>query len=196
MKWKKYTIETTTVAEDYMSSMLMELGIEGIEIEDNVPLTKADQADMFIDFLPELPPDEGKSNISFYIEDDGVRILSVSDTLISLRGYNGYYTILANSGHRENSDFMHIFSSHKRLLEEEVSKGNYAIVLASAISQKNAERYVENLKSRGYKAEIQSTKKLIRVIIPGFSTKEEVQTQIKQMKESSDEFSKIWTLEL
>lgn len=28
MKWKKYTIETTTAAEDFMSSMLMELGIE------------------------------------------------------------------------------------------------------------------------------------------------------------------------
>ena len=71
MKWKKYTIETTTVAEDYMSTMLMELGIEGIEIEDNIPLTKEDQADMFIDFLPELPPDEGISHVSFYIEDDG-----------------------------------------------------------------------------------------------------------------------------
>ena len=56
MKWKKYTIETTTAAEDFMSSMLMDLGIEGIEIEDNIPLTKEDQADMFIDFLPELPP--------------------------------------------------------------------------------------------------------------------------------------------
>lgn len=71
MKWKKYTIETTTAAEDFMSSMLMNLGIEGIEIEDNIPLTKEDQADMFIDFLPELPPDEGKSHVSFYIEDDG-----------------------------------------------------------------------------------------------------------------------------
>ncbi len=70
MKWKKYTIETTTAAEDFMSSMLMELGIEGIEIEDNIPLTKEDQADMFIDFLPELPPDEGISHVS-YIEDDG-----------------------------------------------------------------------------------------------------------------------------
>ena len=71
MKWKKYTIETTTAAEDFMSSMLMELGIEGIEIEDNIPLNKEDQADMFIDFLPELPPDEGISHVSFYIEDDG-----------------------------------------------------------------------------------------------------------------------------
>lgn len=71
MKWKKYTIETTTAAEDYLSSMLMELGIEGIEIEDNIPLSKEDQADMFIDFLPELPPDEGISHVSFYVEDDG-----------------------------------------------------------------------------------------------------------------------------
>ena len=71
MKWKRYTIETTTSAEDFMSSMLMELGIEGIEIEDNIPLSKADQAEMFIDFLPELPPDEGISHVSFYVEEDG-----------------------------------------------------------------------------------------------------------------------------
>jgi ribosomal protein L11 methyltransferase len=71
MKWKKYTIETTTAAEEFMSAMLMDLGIEGIEIEDNIPLSKADQAEMFIDFLPELPPDEGISYVSFYVEEDG-----------------------------------------------------------------------------------------------------------------------------
>lgn len=71
MKWNKYTIETTTAAEEFMSAMLMELGIEGVQIEDNVPLTKADQSEMFIDFLPELPPDEGISYVSFYLEDNG-----------------------------------------------------------------------------------------------------------------------------
>ena len=71
MKWNKYTIETTTAAEDYLSSALMDLGIEGVQIEDNVPLTKEDQAEMFIDFLPELPPDEGISYVSFYLEDNG-----------------------------------------------------------------------------------------------------------------------------
>ena len=71
MKWNKYTIETTTAAEDYMSSMLMDLGIEGVEIEDKIPLSKEDQADMFIDFLPELRPDDGVSYVSFYVEDDG-----------------------------------------------------------------------------------------------------------------------------
>ena len=35
MKWNKFTIETTTQAEDFVSAMLNDLGIEGIEIEDN-----------------------------------------------------------------------------------------------------------------------------------------------------------------
>ena len=34
MKWKKYTLKTTTEAEDIISNMMMEAGIEGIEIED------------------------------------------------------------------------------------------------------------------------------------------------------------------
>ncbi|MCD7709657.1 MAG: 50S ribosomal protein L11 methyltransferase [Clostridiales bacterium] len=71
MRWKKYTIETTTVAEDFLGEMLGELGIDGIEVEDRVPLSERDQADMFIDFLPELPPDDGTSLVSFYVEDDG-----------------------------------------------------------------------------------------------------------------------------
>ncbi len=69
MKWNRYTIHTTTEAEDFISAMLCELGIEGVEIENHVPLTKADQADMFIDYLPEAGPDDGKSLVSFYLED-------------------------------------------------------------------------------------------------------------------------------
>ncbi len=68
MKWDKYTIDTTTEAEDFISMMLSENGIAGIEIEDNVPLTKEETGEMFIDFPPELPPDEGKSKVSFYLE--------------------------------------------------------------------------------------------------------------------------------
>lgn len=68
MKWNRYTIKTTTAAEDFLSAMLAEIGIQGVEIEDKIPLTKEDQADMFIDFLPELPPDDGISYVSFYLE--------------------------------------------------------------------------------------------------------------------------------
>ena len=70
MKWKKYTVTTTTAAEDFVSSMLADLGIQGVEIEDNVQLTEADTSKMFIDFLPELPPDEGIGKVSFYLDAD------------------------------------------------------------------------------------------------------------------------------
>lgn len=70
MKWDKFTIETTTEAEDLISNMLMELGIEGMEIEDNIPLSKEDTMAMFVDILPELPPDEGKAKVNFYLEPD------------------------------------------------------------------------------------------------------------------------------
>ncbi len=69
MKWTKFTLKTTTEAVDLISNMLDELGIEGIEIEDNVPLSEADTKGMFIDILPELPPDDGTAKVSFYLED-------------------------------------------------------------------------------------------------------------------------------
>ena len=77
MKWKKFTLTTTTEAIDYLGSMFDEIGIQGMEIEDNVPLTEAETKGMFIDILPELPPDEGVAKVSFYLDDndDAERIL-------------------------------------------------------------------------------------------------------------------------
>ena len=68
MKWKKYTIDTTTAAIDFISEMLDEKGVEGIEIVDNVPLTESETKGMFIDILPELPPDDGSAKVSFYLD--------------------------------------------------------------------------------------------------------------------------------
>ena len=67
MKWKKYTIYTTTEAEDMVSLMLNENGVGGVQIEDNVPLSEADTKGMFIDILPELPPDDGSSKLCFFL---------------------------------------------------------------------------------------------------------------------------------
>lgn len=77
MKWTKFTLKTTTEAVDLVSCMLDEIGIEGIEIEDNIPLSEADTKGMFIDILPELPPDDGTAKVSFYLEklDELERIL-------------------------------------------------------------------------------------------------------------------------
>ena len=110
MKWNKYTIETTTAAEDFLSSALMELGIEGVQIEDNVPLTKEDQAEMFIDFLPELPPDEGISYVSFYLEygaqDDADVLKQVRTTIENMREFIDMGTGMITSDQTEDLDWI------------------------------------------------------------------------------------------
>ena len=68
MKWKKYTLKTTVEAEDLISTMMMEAGIEGIEIEDKVPLSDREKEQMFVDILPEPAENDGTAYISFYLE--------------------------------------------------------------------------------------------------------------------------------
>ena len=70
MKWKKYTIETRAEAVDFISEMLAENGIEGIEIEDSEPLTEQDYAEMFADILPEPPMGDGSAKVHFYMDED------------------------------------------------------------------------------------------------------------------------------
>lgn len=68
MIWRKFTIHTTTEAEDILVSNLMDLGIEGAQIEDRVPLSEEDTKGMFIDILPDIGVDDGKAEVSFYVE--------------------------------------------------------------------------------------------------------------------------------
>lgn len=70
MKWIKMELKTTTEAVDLVSAMLADLGVEGIEISDFVPLSEEDRQKMFIDILPELPEDDGSAVVSFYLETD------------------------------------------------------------------------------------------------------------------------------
>lgn len=90
MRWKKFTLTTTTQAVDLISNLFDEIGIEGIEIEDNIPLTESETKGMFIDILPELPPDDGVARVSFYLEDlsEEERILKeIEDGLDELRDF-------------------------------------------------------------------------------------------------------------
>lgn len=70
MKWNKLTIETTTAAEDMLSYELSEMGMEGVEIEDHVPLSEEDRKIMYVDLLPdEIAPDDGTARISCYVDE-------------------------------------------------------------------------------------------------------------------------------
>ena len=70
MKWNKFGLKTTTAAEEIVSSTLMELGIQGVEIEDKIPLTQKDKEQMFVDILPETAEDDGIAYITFYLEEE------------------------------------------------------------------------------------------------------------------------------
>ena len=43
MRWNKFTLKTRSEVEDIVISTLAEAGVEGVEIEDKVPLTEQDK---------------------------------------------------------------------------------------------------------------------------------------------------------
>ena len=69
MKWVKFRIKTVTEAEDIIISTLYDLGLEGAQIEDKVPLTAMEKEQMFVDILPDGPEDDGIAYLSFFVEE-------------------------------------------------------------------------------------------------------------------------------
>lgn len=69
MKWVKFRIKTVTEAEDLIISTLYDIGLEGAQIEDKVPLTAREKEQMFVDILPEGPEDDGIAYLSFFVEE-------------------------------------------------------------------------------------------------------------------------------
>ena len=68
MKWMKFKIKTITEAEDIIISCLYDIGLEGAQIEDKVPLTAMEKEQMFVDILPEGEEDDGIAYLSFFVE--------------------------------------------------------------------------------------------------------------------------------
>jgi ribosomal protein L11 methyltransferase len=74
MKWKKIRIKTTTEAEDIIISALYDIGLEGAQIEDKIPLTTKDKEQMFVDIMPEIEADDSVAYLNFFVEDENVDI--------------------------------------------------------------------------------------------------------------------------
>lgn len=83
MKWMRFRVRTNEESEDIIISYLQDIGLEGAQIEDNVPLSTADKEQMFID-APELEPDEINTEITgdtaylnFFLEIDDENMLTI-----------------------------------------------------------------------------------------------------------------------
>lgn len=93
MKWNKFRLETTTEAEDIVISMLYDLGVEGAQIEDKVPLTDLDKEQMFVDILPETEPDDGVAYLSFYLDIDEDKDKILEDIRRELKEMSAYINV-------------------------------------------------------------------------------------------------------
>ena len=82
MKWNKFTLKTRAQAEDIVISALADVGIQGVEIQDHVPLSESEKQQMFVDILPEGPEDDGIAYLSFFVEEneDGKLLVNGEET--------------------------------------------------------------------------------------------------------------------
>lgn len=90
MKWVKFQIKTITDAEDIIISTLYDIGFEGAQIEDKIPLTTLEKEQMFVDILPETEEDDGVAYLSFFVEQKEDGSLEVQGETMDVA------TILAN----------------------------------------------------------------------------------------------------
>lgn len=70
MKWLQLRIKTITDAEDIIISSLYDIGLEGAQIEDHVPLSAWEKEQMFVDIMPEMQEDDGIAYLSFFVEEN------------------------------------------------------------------------------------------------------------------------------
>lgn len=109
MKWNKFRLKTTAQAEDIVSSILMELGIQGVEIEDKLPLTQTDKEQMFVDILPETEADDGVAYVTFYLdpqEDKKTLLKSVKAKLKEIASYTNVGECSIDESQTEDVDWV------------------------------------------------------------------------------------------
>lgn len=109
MRWNRFTIKTVTEAEDVLASALADLGVEGVEIRDNQPLTQEEKAQMFVDIMPEGPADDGTAYLSFYMEEEAdqeAMLSAVREMLDQTRAFMDIGEGTIECGQTEDKDWI------------------------------------------------------------------------------------------
>jgi len=85
--------------------------------------------------------------------------------------------------------------THENAISEkdEENPCNYCIVVASAVTKKNAELYTKILRQRGYEtARVLDNGRVIRVVIGSYTNEEEAGIAVRKIHRQSDEFKYAW----
>lgn len=75
------------------------------------------------------------------------------------------------------------------------SEHTFSVVLCCGVPIQNAESYCHNLNERGIKAVVDSSGSFLRVLIPGFTSKEDALAEVRSLHSISKEFSNAWIME-
>ena len=90
MKWTRLEIKTTTEASELLSFFLEEHGVEGVMIEDNVPLTEEELSAMYVDIPLTAGEDDGTARVSCFLDEsfdiDSIKA-DIADELIRLKEF-------------------------------------------------------------------------------------------------------------
>ena len=109
MKWKKFRLKTLATVEDIVAEALSEAGIEGVEIEDHVPLSENELKQMFVDIPLPAGQDDGTAYLDFYLDEDedaGGILASVRERLENLRQYTQIGACTIEEGETEDADWI------------------------------------------------------------------------------------------
>lgn len=109
MKWNVIRIHTTVEAEDYVASVLFELGFDGVEITDTVQLTEAEKKAMFIDFLPELDEKDNTAIITCYTEESNnvsERVAEIREAISEFGDFVDFGELTIETGITEDIDWI------------------------------------------------------------------------------------------
>ncbi len=115
MKWNKYTLKTNAESEDIIIAALAEIGIEGVESEDSVPLTPEEMKRMFVDIPPEYNIETGEALLHFYLEpdkDNEALLEAVKKELESLREFMDIGECVLQSSETEDIDWINNWKKH------------------------------------------------------------------------------------
>ena len=115
MKWKEFTIKTTTMAEDLVADMLSELGINGVEVKDTIRLEDIDGLDQYKEVMPVLEADDGKAEVVFYLDEDEDTegwLAQVRDGLEELSAFCEIGEGTITTGETEDKDWVNNWKAH------------------------------------------------------------------------------------
>jgi len=79
--------------------------------------------------------------------------------------------------------------------EEVKTESTFSVVLCCGVPVQNAKSYCQDLNNRGIKAIVDNSGKFLRVLIPGFASREDALTEVRALRNQSKEFANAWIME-